>query len=374
MADQVPEPVKHERLERLVEVVQRIAAERNAERVGRVEAGPRGRPEPDRPDAAARPNPSEHDGGLHRNRRGRRPRRRRDRGVDLDDASRPHRLAPCPPDRRSRWSQVIAVFGPTASGKTAVAETIADRLGTEVVSCDALQVYRGLPILTNQPAARPRSSGSATLDEEMSVGAYATLAHAAIDERVATRRDGCRERRNRPLPARGARGHRCTAAAASAGVRERILAEVDADPAGRARPSGGSRSTRGRGRARQRHAAPGARARAGRGRASRSSPTTTASGRAATRHPTLIVGLDVPADELERRIVVRTERDVRRRVSSRRCGQRSPRGCLPTAAKALGLDRDRDPSRSRGTRADRRSHPPLRRLSAQVDAAHPRPR
>jgi tRNA-2-methylthio-N6-dimethylallyladenosine synthase len=37
MAEQVPEPVKHERLERLVEVVQRIAAERNAERVGRVE-------------------------------------------------------------------------------------------------------------------------------------------------------------------------------------------------------------------------------------------------------------------------------------------------------------------------------------------------
>ena len=37
MADQVPEAVKHERLERLVEVVQRIAAERNAERVGRVE-------------------------------------------------------------------------------------------------------------------------------------------------------------------------------------------------------------------------------------------------------------------------------------------------------------------------------------------------
>jgi tRNA-2-methylthio-N6-dimethylallyladenosine synthase len=33
----VPEPVKHERLERLVEVVQRIAAERNAERVGRIE-------------------------------------------------------------------------------------------------------------------------------------------------------------------------------------------------------------------------------------------------------------------------------------------------------------------------------------------------
>jgi tRNA-2-methylthio-N6-dimethylallyladenosine synthase len=37
MAGQVPEPVKHDRLERLVDVVQRIAAERNAERVGRTE-------------------------------------------------------------------------------------------------------------------------------------------------------------------------------------------------------------------------------------------------------------------------------------------------------------------------------------------------
>jgi tRNA-2-methylthio-N6-dimethylallyladenosine synthase len=37
MPDQVPDEVKHERLERLVDVVQRIAAERNAERIGRVE-------------------------------------------------------------------------------------------------------------------------------------------------------------------------------------------------------------------------------------------------------------------------------------------------------------------------------------------------
>jgi tRNA-2-methylthio-N6-dimethylallyladenosine synthase len=37
LPDQVPDEVKHERLERLVEVVQRVAAERNAERIGRVE-------------------------------------------------------------------------------------------------------------------------------------------------------------------------------------------------------------------------------------------------------------------------------------------------------------------------------------------------
>ena len=37
MPDQVPEPVKHERLERLVDVVQQVAADRNADRVGRSE-------------------------------------------------------------------------------------------------------------------------------------------------------------------------------------------------------------------------------------------------------------------------------------------------------------------------------------------------
>jgi tRNA-2-methylthio-N6-dimethylallyladenosine synthase len=37
MPDQVPEAVKHERIERLVEVVQRVAASRNRERIGRVE-------------------------------------------------------------------------------------------------------------------------------------------------------------------------------------------------------------------------------------------------------------------------------------------------------------------------------------------------
>lgn len=37
MSEQIPEEVKHDRIERLVEVVQRVAASRNSERVGRVE-------------------------------------------------------------------------------------------------------------------------------------------------------------------------------------------------------------------------------------------------------------------------------------------------------------------------------------------------
>lgn len=80
--------------------------------------------------------------------------------------------------------EVLAVFGPTASGKSGVAEALAARLGTEIVSADALQVYRGLPILTNQPNHPTRLVAIRDLTQEMSVGEYAALAHAAIDELV----------------------------------------------------------------------------------------------------------------------------------------------------------------------------------------------
>ncbi len=125
---------------------------------------------------------------------------------------------------------VIAVFGPTASGKTAVAEAIADRLGTDVVSCDALQVYRGLPILTNQPMRPTALVAIRSLSEEMSVGAYATLAHDAIDERIA---------RSGTAIVSGGTGLYLRAALADLavppppgeGVREQILSEVEDDPA-----------------------------------------------------------------------------------------------------------------------------------------------
>jgi tRNA dimethylallyltransferase len=80
---------------------------------------------------------------------------------------------------------VLAVFGPTASGKTAVAEAIADRLDGEVVSADSMQVYHGLPILTAQPDRPTRLVAIWPLSHEASVAEYAALAHAAIDEIVA---------------------------------------------------------------------------------------------------------------------------------------------------------------------------------------------
>ena len=80
---------------------------------------------------------------------------------------------------------VIAVFGPTASGKTVVAEAIADSCGGEIVSCDAMQCYAGLPILTNQPSRPTELVGIWPLATSGSVGEYQELAHAAIDAIVA---------------------------------------------------------------------------------------------------------------------------------------------------------------------------------------------
>jgi tRNA dimethylallyltransferase len=80
---------------------------------------------------------------------------------------------------------VLAIFGPTASGKTAVGEAVADALGGEVVSADSMQIYRGLPILTNQPERATRLVGVWDLTHEASVAEYAGLAHAAIDELLA---------------------------------------------------------------------------------------------------------------------------------------------------------------------------------------------
>jgi tRNA dimethylallyltransferase len=76
---------------------------------------------------------------------------------------------------------VVGIFGPTASGKTDVAEAVADRLPGELVSADAMQAYRGLPILTNQSERPTRLLGIWELGHEASVAEYQQLAHAGID-------------------------------------------------------------------------------------------------------------------------------------------------------------------------------------------------
>jgi tRNA dimethylallyltransferase len=91
---------------------------------------------------------------------------------------------------------VIALFGPTGVGKTAVAVALAQRLraiGDDpvAVSADALQVYRGLEILTgvasqaDQARLEHRLIGFLPIDARFSVAEYSGLAHAEIDALLA---------------------------------------------------------------------------------------------------------------------------------------------------------------------------------------------
>ena len=94
---------------------------------------------------------------------------------------------------------VVAVFGPTGVGKTAVAIALADRLRAAgedpvAVSADALQVYRGLETLTGAATAEDRARLEHRLlsflpvTAPFSAGEYAPLAHAEIDGLLAANR------------------------------------------------------------------------------------------------------------------------------------------------------------------------------------------
>jgi tRNA dimethylallyltransferase len=91
---------------------------------------------------------------------------------------------------------VIAIFGPTGVGKTAVAVALADRLRAAgedpvAVSADALQVYRGLEVLTGAPTPAERARlehrmvSFLPVDARFSVGEYSDLVHAEIDDLLA---------------------------------------------------------------------------------------------------------------------------------------------------------------------------------------------
>jgi tRNA dimethylallyltransferase len=83
---------------------------------------------------------------------------------------------------------VIAVLGPTASGKSALAVTLAERLDGEIVSCDSTAVYRGFDIGTDKvPAIERRGIPHHLVDvadasEAYTAARYAHDATAAISD------------------------------------------------------------------------------------------------------------------------------------------------------------------------------------------------
>ncbi len=226
---------------------------------------------------------------------------------------------------------MIAIFGPTAAGKSAAAEAIAARIPAEIVSADSAQLYRGLPVLTNQSPAGLVAVWE--LDHEASVAEYQRLAHTAIDAALAAGRTpvvvggtglyfraalaelevppapraGARERWQRLYDERGAE-------AAHA-----LLAERDPGAAAVMHANDRRRVVR-------------ALELADLGRSLRGDRLWTEE----TRHPTLVVGLDVPSGELGRRIEERTrgmfESGVEEEVRAALAGTLSS-----TAQKIIGL-------------------------------------
>ncbi len=81
---------------------------------------------------------------------------------------------------------LIAVVGPTASGKTSLAVEICKRIGAEAVSCDSMQIYKGMDIATAKPMPEEMQGvphhliGFLNPDEPFSVAKYCELARDAI--------------------------------------------------------------------------------------------------------------------------------------------------------------------------------------------------
>ncbi|HEX6763750.1 MAG TPA: tRNA (adenosine(37)-N6)-dimethylallyltransferase MiaA [Gaiellaceae bacterium] len=231
---------------------------------------------------------------------------------------------------------VLALFGPTASGKTAVAGLLRGLVAAEVVSADSAALYAGLPILTAVPSYPARLVGTVPLREEVSVGSYQRLAHEAIDGIAAAGR--------LPLVA-GGTGLYLRAAVGElelpppAASERRAFWEAEYERLG---PAGAHELLA------ERDPAAAARVHANdRKRVVRALELAESGASLAPREdrlwsehmrlPTVVVGLDVPLDELDRRIEARTRAMVAGGVvEEARAAWAEPRS--RTASQVLGLE------------------------------------
>jgi tRNA dimethylallyltransferase len=231
---------------------------------------------------------------------------------------------------------VIGLFGPTASGKSDVAAAVTQLIPAEVVSADSMQLYEGVPILTNRSPNPERLVGIWPLSHLASVGEYAPRAQAAVDDILAAGRTplvvggtglyfraALAELDLPPAPAPGARERweRLYDEEGSAAAHGR-LGELDPGAAERVHPNDRRRVVRAL-----------ELAESGRSLV----PQREALFDGGWRHPTLLVGLDVPRSELDRRIAERTRRMFENGVEEevRRALLAKPSA---TARSIIGLD------------------------------------
>lgn len=85
-------------------------------------------------------------------------------------------------------NKVLAIVGPTASGKTKLAIEVAKRLNGEIISADSRQIYRNIPIATSSPSSEELNLiphhfiGELNLDKEFSAGEFGTKARERLEE------------------------------------------------------------------------------------------------------------------------------------------------------------------------------------------------
>ena len=85
-------------------------------------------------------------------------------------------------------NNIICIAGPTASGKTALAVELAKKLGGEVVSCDSMQIYKGMDIGTAKPTAEEMQGiphhmlDVAEPYEDFSVSRYYEMADPIVED------------------------------------------------------------------------------------------------------------------------------------------------------------------------------------------------
>ncbi len=237
---------------------------------------------------------------------------------------------------------IVALFGPTGVGKTAVAIALAERLRAQgedpvAVSADALQIYQGLETLTGAATAEEQARlehrllSFVPVDRSFSAGAYARLAHETIDELLQQGRRPIvvggtglylraalaeldlrppvpahiRDRRRAELDARGLEAlhaeliERDPTAAIAPTDTQRILRALELLDAGHPPPAGDQLWT------------------------------------GATRHPTLLAGLTMEREALKARIDARVYEMVA--AGARREVEAAAATASPTVRKALGF-------------------------------------
>ena len=224
---------------------------------------------------------------------------------------------------------VLALFGPTTSGKTAVAGLLRDQVGAEVISADSAALYSDIPVLTAAPGYPARLVGVVPLSEDVSVARYQELAHAAIDEvdtPLVVGGTGLYFRAalaELSIPPRGRREHwqeevdRLGAEAAHT-----LLAERDPAAAARVHPNDRRRVVRALELAEAGHSLV---------------PADDRLWTEDTRHPTTFVALDLSLEELDRRIAERT-RAMAAAGAAEEAARAWAQPLSETARKVLGLE------------------------------------